>query len=218
MVRLIIYLLILNILIAGCREKESSLFTLMPSGKTGIEFSNDIVETEANNIMTYQYMYNGAGVALGDVNNDGLSDIYFAGNSVSNKLYLNKGDWKFEDVTDQMNLSGRTGDWKTGVSMVDINGDGWLDIYVCYSGNVENEGIGSPVQKDRPERANQLFINNGAEDGALPAFTDRAKEYGLDAVGTFSSQSYFFDYDKDGDLDMFLVNHANMFYSPFFNT
>ncbi len=218
MTRFVIPILLLSILVAGCDEKESDIFALMPSSKTNIEFTNEIVETPANNIMSYQYMYNGAGVALGDVNNDGFTDIYLVGNSVPSKLFLNRGDWKFEEVTDQMGLAGREGDWKTGVSMVDINGDGWLDIYVCYSGNVQGEGMDAPVQRNRPERSNQLFINSGAVEGELPTFTDQAEAYGLDAIGTFSSQSYFLDYDRDGDLDMFLVNHANMFFAPFFNT
>ena len=102
--------------------------------------------------------------------------------------------------------------------MADVNGDGWLDIYVCYSGNAPGEGYNLPIVKDYPNRANQLFINNGCPSGGIPTFTDRAKEYGLDAIGTFSTQAYFFDYDLDGDLDMFLVNHANMFYAAFFNT
>ena len=99
--------------------------------------------------------------------------------------------------------------------MADVNGDGWLDIYVCYSGNAPGEGYNLPVVKDYGNRANQLFINNGCEPGGAPTFTERAKEYGLDAIGTFSTQAYFFDYDVDGDLDMFLVNHANMFYAAF---
>ncbi|MBA4056501.1 MAG: type IV secretion protein Rhs, partial [Marivirga sp.] len=169
------------------------------------------------NIMTYEYAYNGAGLAAGDLNNDGLADLYFSGNSVPNKLFINKGNWRFEDIADVSKTQGRK-DWKTGVTMADVNGDGWLDIYVCYSGNAPGEGYNLPVVKDYPNRANQLFINNGCEPGGNPTFTERAKEYGLDAIGTFSTQAYFFDYDLDDDLDMFLVNHANMFYAAFFNT
>jgi len=166
--------------------------------------------------LTYEYAYNGGGVAVGDLNNDGLSDIYFVGNSIPNKLFLNKGNWKFEDVLIESGVEGRK-DWVTGVTMVDINGDGWLDIYVSYSGNAPEEGYNKPVIKDYGPRANQLFINNGSEKGGTPTFTERAKEYGVDAVGTFSTQAYFFDYDLDGDLYMFLLNHANMFYSAFYN-
>lgn len=204
------------ILLIQCGQKKKLFEELDPS-QTGIGFRNDIVETQHNNILTYEYTYNGAGVAAGDVNNDGLPDIYFSGNSVPNKLYLNKGDWRFEDVTAASNTEGRA-DWRTGVTLADVNGDGWLDIYVCYSGNVEGEGYNLPVIKDRTSRSNQLFINDGGEPGGIPTFTERAAEYGLDAIGTFSTQAYFFDYDLDGDLDMFLVNHANMFYAAFFNT
>lgn len=197
--------------------KPHKQFSEMDAGNTGIKFRNDIVETEHNNILTYEYTYNGGGVAVGDVNNDGLTDIYFSGNSVPNKLYLNKGEWKFEDITQQSGTAGRDRDWKTGVTMVDINSDGWLDIYVCYSGNAEGEGYNRPVIREHPKRANQLFINQGCEKGGTPAFIEQAKEYGIDAKGTFSTQGYFFDYDRDGDLDMFLLNHANMFYAAFFN-
>lgn len=185
--------------------------------KTGLDFRNDLVETQHNNIMTYEYSYNGGGIAVGDVNNDGLADVYFSGNSVPNKLFLNKGDWRFENITAISKTAGRQ-DWKTGVTMADVNGDGWLDIYVCYSGNAPDEGYNKPVIKDHPKRSNQLFINNGCEPGGTPTFTESAKAYGLDAPGTFSTQAYFFDYDLDGDLDMFLLNHANMFYSAFLNT
>lgn len=198
-------------------SQEKKLFEELSASETGVDFRNDIVETQHNNILTYEYTYNGAGVATGDINNDGLADIYFSGNSVSNRLYLNKGNWKFVDITAASKTEGRQ-DWKTGVTMADVNGDGWLDIYVCYSGNAEGEGYNLPVIKNQTSRSNQLFINNGCEPGGVPTFTERASEYGLDAIGTFSTQGYFFDYDLDGDLDMFLVNHANMFYAAFFNT
>lgn len=197
--------------------KPTLQFTELSPEETGLVFRNDITETQHTNIMTYEYSYNGAGIAAGDINNDGLTDLYFSGNSVANKLFLNKSGWRFEDVTAQSNTQGRN-DWKTGVTMADVNGDGWLDIYVCYSGNAPGEGYNLPVVKDYPNRANQLFVNNGCEPGGIPTFTERAKEFGLDAIGTFSTQAYFFDYDLDGDLDMFLVNHANMFYAAFFNT
>ena len=150
-------------------------------------------------------MYNGAGVAVGDVNKDGFTDIYFTANQGENKLYMNKGDLKFEDISAAAGVVGKGG-WKTGVSMADVNGDGLLDIYVCYSG-----------KGDKQSRSNQLFINNGVQNG-IPSFTDKAREYGLDAPGTNSTQAIFFDSDRDGDLDMFLLNHATSFYSPFFNT
>ncbi|MBT1704075.1 VCBS repeat-containing protein [Chryseosolibacter indicus] len=183
----------------------------MDETHTDLSFRNEIVETEENNILTYEYTYNGGGIAVGDVNNDGLPDIYFSGNTVPNKLFLNKGGWKFKDVTQLASVAGRN-DWKTGVTFVDINGDGWLDIYQCYSGNAPKEGFNRPVIADHPKRSNQLFINGGCEPGGVPVFVERAKDFGLDATGTFSTQAYFLDYDLDGDLDMFLLNHANMFY------
>ncbi len=147
------------------------------------------------NVLMYEYFYNGGGVAAGDVNGDGLTDIYFSGNAVDNKLYLNKGNLQFEDITDHADVTGRPGPWKTGVTMADVNGDGLLDIYVCYSGKVRAEN-----------RVNQLFINQGNDKKGIPSFREEAGEYGL-ADSSFSTQAYFFDYDRDGDLDMLLLNH-----------
>ena len=204
------------ILLASCRENAKQ-FTLISAEASGLDFRNDLTETQHNNIMTYEYSYNGGGVAAGDLNADGLADIYFSGNTVANKLFLNKGDLRFEDITDESGTAGRN-DWKTGVTMADVNGDGWLDLYVCYSGNAPEEGYEKPVIKDHPKRSNELYINNGCAPGGIPTFTESAKKYGLDAPGTFSTQAYFLDYDLDGDLDMFLLNHANIFYSAFLNT
>ena len=156
---------------------------------SGIRFQNTLTEGKGTNILTYEYFYNGGGVAIGDINNDGLDDIYFTGNMVSNKLYLNEGDFKFKDITKQAGVEGKSA-WTTGVTMVDINADGWLDIYVCYSG------------KGNPEtRRNQLFINQ--RDGT---FKEEAGNYGLDDPSN-SIQALFFDYDLDGDLDVYLLNH-----------
>lgn len=165
------------------------LFTLLPAKHTKIDFNNEIKESGAQNVLAYEYLYNGGGVAIADINNDGLADIFFTGNMVPNKLYLNLGDCKFKDVTKQAGVAGRKG-WKTGVTMADVNADGLPDIYVCYSGKGES---GS--------RRNQLFINKGNL-----TFTDEAKKYGLDDDGC-STQAVFFDYDIDGDLDMYLLNH-----------
>ncbi|MEX6686870.1 VCBS repeat-containing protein [Danxiaibacter flavus] len=181
------------------------MFTEVQSSHSHIEFKNDIQENPDYNILTYEYLYNGAGVATGDVNNDGLPDIMFTGNMTPNKLYLNKGNFEFEDITDKAGVAGRS-KWKTGVVMVDVNGDGKLDMYVCYSGPGTDE-----------QRANELYINQGLKNG-VPWFKEEAKAYGIDAPGTFTTTASFFDMDNDGDLDMFLVNHADMFYNPFFNT
>jgi len=198
------------------REVDSPLFSLLGSAQTGIDFENTLTETQENNIITYEYIYNGGGVAVGDVNNDGLSDVYLSGNQVKNKLFLNKGGLKFEDVTAKTQLEEKDG-WKTGTAMADINGDGLLDIYVCYSGNAPQEGMAKPLIGDYKPRSNQLFINQGIGADGLPTFKEQAKEYGVDAVGTFSTQAYFLDYDLDGDLDLFLLNHANKFYNIFYN-
>jgi enediyne biosynthesis protein E4 len=151
--------------------------------------------------MTFQYFYNGGGVAVGDINNDGLEDLYFSGNMVSNKLYLNRGNFKFQDITLATNTGGRQDGWATGVSMVDINQDGLMDIYVCYSG-------------DYPagQRKNQLFVNQGLDEDGIPYYKESASDYGLDDSG-YSTSSVFFDYDLDGDLDMLLLQHNPRLFS-----
>ena len=171
---------------------QQPLFSLLSAQETGIAFSNAISESEALNILSYEYFYNGGGVAVGDINNDGLPDLFFTGNMKPNRLYLNLGSCKFKDITDQASpaLAGRKDGWKTGVTMADVNSDGRLDIYVCYSG-----------KKADDVRRNQLFINLGNSK-----FEEQARSYGLDDPG-YSTQAAFFDYDNDGDLDMFLLNH-----------
>lgn len=200
-----LFLILYCLSLFACTRKPGTVFTEVKPSYSNINFRNDIEETKEQNILTYEYLYNGGGVAVGDLNNDGLPDVFFTGNMSPNKLYLNKGSFKFEDITDQAGVRGRDR-WKTGVVMADVNGDGLLDIYVCYS------GVGSDAA-----RANELYINNGSKNG-IPTFTESAKEYGLDAAGTFSTSAVFFDMDNDGDLDMFLVDHANEFFNPFFNT
>ncbi len=171
---------------------QQPLFKLLNSKETNVKFSNDINETESLNVLSYEYFYNGGGIAVGDINNDGLPDLMFTGNMKPNKLYLNQGHLKFKDITNDASpdLGGRADSWKTGVTMADVNGDGLLDIYVCYSGKTDNA-----------TRSNQLFINQGNNK-----FKEQAKEYGLADPG-YSTQAVFFDYDNDGDLDMFLLNH-----------
>ncbi len=171
------------------QQNKPTLFTRLSYKQTGIDFTNEIVETSAQNVLAYEYMYNGGGVAIGDINNDGLQDIFFTANLKSNKLYLNQGNFQFKDITKQAKISGRK-DWKTGTTMVDINGDGWLDIYVCYSGKGNTDS-----------RRNELYINNHDL-----TFTESAKQYGLDDAGC-STQAIFFDYDNDGDLDCYILNH-----------
>ncbi len=191
------YIIFLILLIVSCNKKEElnsketeTQFELLPADVTGINFSNDLVSTDEFNVYRYRNFYNGGGVAIGDVNNDGLEDIYFTSNLNQNKLYLNKGNFKFEDVTDKANVGG-TKAWSTGVSMVDINADGFLDIYVCNSGDVKGDN-----------KQNEFFINNGDL-----TFTEKASELGLDDKG-FSTHASFFDYDKDGDLDLYLLNNS----------
>lgn len=172
------------------------LFTLLPSSKTNVNFANTLSEGLNTNVLIYEYFYNGGGVAIGDVNGDGLQDLYFTGNMTDNKLYLNKGNMTFKDITSESGTAGRPGPWKTGVTMVDINGDGKLDFYVCYSGKLKGE-----------KRVKQLFINDGNDGNGIPHFTDQANQYGLDD-SSYSTQASFFDYDKDGDLDVMLLNHS----------
>ncbi|SDF04838.1 Repeat domain-containing protein [Pricia antarctica] len=177
--------LISGLLLCACAH-DDTLFVSVPSSHTHIDFSNDIEEDSLNNIYTFMNIYTGAGVGVGDIDNDGLTDVFMAGNKVSNALYRNRGNLAFEDITEKSGLTSKS--WATGVAMIDINQDGWLDIYVCVSGDAAV-----------PQRANLLYINQ--KDGT---FSEEAQKYGL-ADTSQSTQAAFFDYDKDGDLDMFLI-------------
>ncbi|MBL7696816.1 MAG: VCBS repeat-containing protein [Chitinophagaceae bacterium] len=177
-------------LFTSCRNDSTALFTLLDKSSTGINFRNIFLDDGTLNLDNYIYFYNGGGVAIGDINNDNLQDILFTGNMVKNRLFLNKGNFEFEDITTQSGVAEKQG-WCTGATMADINGDGKLDIYICRS-----------ADGSKSRRENLLFINNGDL-----TFSEQARKYGLADAG-YSTQSAFFDYDKDGDLDCFIINHS----------
>ncbi len=186
--------LVVSALLGSCAPDrltdDETLFTSLPGDSTGIRFTNKLTFDQKFNIYTYRNFYNGGGVGLGDVNNDGLIDVYLTANQAPNRLFLNKGKFKFEDITQTAGVAG-TRAWSTGVAMADVNGDGWLDIYVCNSGDVVGD-----------DKENELFINNGDN-----TFTERAAEYGLADKG-FTTHAVFFDYDRDGDLDVYILNNS----------
>jgi len=189
-VKSIFFCFIVFICISSCTNNDNNLFQELSSFQTGIDFRNDLLYDENFNIFNYRNYYNGGGVGLGDINNDGLIDIYFNSNLEENKLYLNKGNFNFEDITEIAGIAG-TKSWSTGVSLVDINADGFLDIYVSNSGDIKGDN-----------KQNELFINNGNL-----TFTEMASDYGLDDTG-YSTHAAFFDYDRDGDLDCYLLNNS----------
>jgi len=178
-------------------EQPDTLFVELPANESGISFNNEVKQSSDNHILNNSYFFNGGGVAVGDINNDGLVDIYFSANQKSNKLYLNKGSLKFEDITEKAGVGAMEG-WKTGVTLTDINQDGWLDIYVCRS-----------AVDDSMLRKNLLFVNNKDL-----TFTEKAAEYGIDD-SSYSTQAAFFDYDNDNDLDLFVLNHSIQRYAGF---
>jgi len=197
-------LILLAGLLFSC--KRSTIFKLISSGRTGIDFNNIIVETDSFNLKNYEYIYNGAGVGIGDLNNDGLQDIIFAGNLVSPKVYLNKGNFKFKNITP--NFEGLTDNqWYSGVAIVDINSDGWLDVYLTTA-------AGKAPEKCR----NRLWISNGNPGNDGPRFTEMADKYGI-ADKSESVTAAFFDYDRDGDLDLYILSctlnqRMNLAYRP----
>ena len=188
-------LFLLSIVLFSCTPSADKMFTLMPSSVTGINFKNPLKETDQFNVLNYGYLYNGGGVAIGDINNDGLSDIYFTGNMVGSRLYLNQGDFKFKEIAERAGVFAE-GLWNTGTTMADVNGDGLVDIYVCRS-----------AAKKTESRKNLLFINNGDL-----TFTEKGKEFGVDDSG-YTTQGSFFDYDNDGDLDLYVLNHSTQEYA-----
>lgn len=183
------------LLLTGCIDESTGKFVRLGPDKTGISFANVIAENDSINIFDFANVYNGGGVGVGDFNNDGLLDLYFTGNMVPNKLYQNMGGLFFRDITEKSNTSG-AGNWSRGVSVIDINNDGKLDMYVCAT-----------AKRNPSERVNILYVNQGLNSDGIPIFKDMASEYGL-ADTTQSTMAYFFDYDNDGDLDVFIgVNH-----------
>src|SRR6267378_3465397 len=191
MIRSICAVVPIALLLSCDHASPAPLFRLLPPAQTGVTFANTITPTDSLNALTDAYIYNGAGVGVGDIDNDGLPDIFFAGNMVSSRLYLNKGNMRFADITQAAGVG--THGWASGVTMVDINHDGWLDIYVSRSG---------PEWTTPAERTNLLFINNGNR-----TFTEAAAQYGIADSG-FTTHAVFLDYDRDGDLDLFLLNNS----------
>ncbi len=198
---ILISLLTVSLLWQGCSSDEqvadsgNHLFESLPASYTGVDFANTLSYNREFNIYTYRNFYNGGGVGIADVNGDGLPDIYLSANMESNQLYLNQGDLKFEEVTEAAGVSGEKA-WSTGVSLADVNGDGKMDIYVCNSGDIAGDN-----------KQNELFINQGNDENGVPTFTEEAEVYGLADRG-FSTHAAFFDYDKDGDLDCYLLNNS----------
>ncbi len=186
--------LLILLFASGCSDRKQTLFKLLPADHTGIRFANTITESDSFNILTEEYIYNGGGVGIGDFNNDGLPDVYFTGNMVENKLYLNRGDLSFTDITQEANVTGH-GRWSSGVAVVDINQDGWLDLYV-----------NATMKKDSAGRTNLLYLNNGLNKEGIPTFTEKASGFGLDERG-YSTHSAFLDYDRDGDLDLYVLTN-----------
>jgi enediyne biosynthesis protein E4 len=183
---------------AGCKGKvkpDSPLFEILEHEKTGLNFSNKLKPTQSFNVFKYMYFYNGGGIGAGDFNNDGKIDLFFASNQGANKIFLNTGNLQFKDVTEEAQIP-NDGGWSTGVSVVDINNDGLLDIYICRVGNYETL-----------HSSNQLLVCQGIDSNGVPIYKDEAAKYGLNFSG-FSTQAVFFDYDMDGDLDMYLLNHS----------
>lgn len=201
------YLLLILILASAfsCQRESKTLFKTLSPSETGVDFQNTIVENDTFNLVDYYYVYNGGGVAVGDLNGDDLPDLYFTGNQVGDRLYLNTTKPgathpQFEDITETAGI--RKAGWSTGVTMADVNADGLLDIYVCKSGNYPGD-----------KRKNQLYINQGSAAGVRPSFVESAERYGL-ADSSYTNQAAFFDYDKDGDLDVYLLTSTNLVRNP----
>jgi hypothetical protein len=188
---------IINLILMSCQSSPDTLFELIEPDDSGITFENTIYEDDTYNILKFSYLYNGGGVSVGDFDNNGLTDIFFTGNMVENKMYLNQGDFKFTDITKEANV-GALGKWMYGSASIDINNDGWLDLYVCAS-----------ISRMPEERINALYINQGLNDNGIPTFKDEAEAYGLTENG-HSTHATFFDYDLDGDLDLYILSNSKI--------
>jgi hypothetical protein len=200
---------------AGCSGSDASanrtsqpppsdghLFTILPSSFTGVRFENRLTETNDLNVFTYRNYFNGGGVALGDLTGDGLPELLLTSNMAGSRLYLNEGNFHFRDITQPAGVEGKRS-WATGVTFADVNGDGRLDIYICYAGNVDGK-----------RRANELYIHKGLNAKGEPTFEEEAGAYGIADEG-YSTHAAFFDYDRDGDLDLYLVNNSSRPVSSF---
>lgn len=196
-----IYIFTLLLIIWSCNRTPQSLFQLRSSNETGIQFNNRIIENDSINILTEEYIFNGGGVAVGDFNNDGFSDLFFTGNQVANALYLNQQNLKFKDISEESGIGG-VGRWSTGVAVVDINNDELLDIYVNVA-----------MSQDSLKRANMLFVHQGMNSNGIPVFKEMASNYGIAEAGN-SMGATFFDYDKDGFLDLYVLNNEQVHSLP----
>ncbi len=201
MTKNLLFVFLTALFFSACNSDEKKLFKLLPSTHTGIDFNNTIVEVDSSNILNNEYIFNGGGVAIGDFNNDEKPDIFFTGNQVSNKLYLNEGNFKFQDVSSIAGIEA-IDKWSTGVALADINADGWLDIYVCAA-----------MLPSEEQRSNMLFVHQGLDEKGHPKFKEMAKVYGI-AESRNSMGATFFDYDKDGLLDLYVLNNEQVHTLP----
>ena len=182
--------------LASAPAAGSELFSMLPSAVTGVHFENTLTETAELNVFNYRNFYNGGGVAIGDLNGDGRPEVILVSNTGGPRIYLNQGKFHFRDVTDAAGIKTRKNSWSTGITLADVNGDGRLDIYICHAG-----------PGDQEQRANELWINQGVNSDGIPTFKEMAAEYGI-TDGGYSTQAVFFDYDRDGDLDLFLIRNS----------
>lgn len=192
---------LLTAVVISCSDKKDTLFSKISSDHSGITFNNQIVETDSFNILTSEYIFNGGGVAVGDFNNDDKPDLFFTGNQVPNKLYLNQGNFEFTDVTEAAGVAAAD-KWKTGVAVIDINNDDLLDIYICAA-----------MYESPEEKANILFVNQGMDDDGVPIFKEMAKEFGI-ADTSNSMNAAFLDYNNDGYLDLYVLNNVDIHILP----